>query len=655
MSRYGYVKVGAAVPPLRVADTKYNADEIVKMIRKAEERGIQVLVFPELSITGYTCGDLFHQSLLLEKAEEGLSHILQETAEVDMLFAVGLPVQKGNQKWNTLALCHKGKVLGVVPKVHLPNYSEFYEKRWFSSGENLPYDTLTLCGMEVPFGSELLFRNSKDERLTIGVEICEDLWSVVPPSSLHALAGATLLLNGSASNELVAKQDYRRALVEQQSARCMAGYVYISSGMGESTTDLVFGGSGFIAENGTILAEAERYSLEGELIETEIDLEYLQNIRTRNAGYMEGFGLKNLPQYRIIPFALEEEEEVRLTRPVDPFPFVPKEEGRRRERAREIIMIQSSGLMKRLIHTGLRRVVLGISGGLDSTLALLVSVWAFDRLQWSRDGIIAVTMPGFGTTDRTFRNATQLISALGVTGRNISIREASLLHFRDIGFDPSVHDTTYENVQARERTQILMDIANKEGGLVVGTGDLSELALGWATYNGDHMSMYGVNAGVPKTLVRYLIEWAAEEMARREAGEGRRIAAILRDIIATPISPELLPPTEEGRISQKTEEIIGDYDLNDFFLYHMIKGGFSPGKILLLAERAFAGRYGRKTILKQMKLFYRRFFTQQFKRSCLPDGVKVGSISLSPRGDWRMPSDAEGRLWIEEVDALEKM
>lgn len=655
MSRYGFIKVAAAVPRLQVADCTYNVAQMLAQIRQAEKEGVQVLAFPELSITGYTCADLFHQQWLLHQAEKGLGQLLQETGDVDLLFLAGLPVRAGNQIFNAVAVCQRGRILGVVPKIHLPNYSEFYEKRWFSSGAEATQETVRLCGQEVPFGPRLLFRNRSDERLVVAVEICEDLWVVIPPSSYHALAGATLLINASASNELVEKEEYRRALVQQQSARCMAGYIFTSAGLGESTTDLVFSGSAMIAENGRLLAEAQRFSLKEELVCTEIDLEYLQVNRRKNSGFMAPFFQDGKKDYRVIDFSLEEKEPpLPLTRPISPHPFIPANPQTRKERCREILMIQSAGLIKRLQHTGVRKVVVGISGGLDSTLALLVCLRAFDRLGMPREGIIAITMPGFGTTDRTYRNALQLMETLGVSRREISIREACLQHFRDIGVDPSVHDVTYENAQARERTQILMDVANKEGALVIGTGDLSELALGWATYNGDHMSMYAVNVGVPKTLVRHLIAWIAEEWAASPGEKERQAAAVLRDIMDTPISPELIPPDAEGTIRQKTEEIVGNYDLHDFFLYYMIKTGFSPAKIAYLAEHAFAGKYKRKAIIEQMREFYRRFFSQQFKRSCLPDGVKVGSISLSPRGDWRMPSDASARLWLDEVERLAK-
>ncbi|HHV98234.1 MAG TPA: NAD(+) synthase [Clostridiaceae bacterium] len=641
---YGFVRVAAAVPRLKVADCKYNSENIKEMINKADKLGIQFVVFPELSITAYTCGDLFHQQLLLEQAARQLGEILSGTGESDIVAIAGMPLMTDNQLFNCAVVMQKGRIIGVVPKEYIPGYSEFYEERWFAPGSNSFSTVINLCGQDVPFGQDLLFECEEDKRLCFGVEICEDLWVPIPPSSYQAIAGAVLLFNLSASNEVVGKYSYRKDLVKQQSGRCIAGYVMASSGVDESTTDVVFSGHAIIAENGELLAESERFKRQGSLIFADIDVERLISSRLKNTSFMSGVSNR---KFRRIAFNLKKMALEKVSRHIDPHPFVPSDEALRNKRCSEIFAIQTTGLAKRLEHTGAKHAVLGISGGLDSTMALLVTVKTFDLLNLPRENILAITMPGFGTTDVTYSNALKLISSMKVGFREINIKDACLKHFEDIGHDPDIHDTTYENVQARERTQILMDIANKIGGLVVGTGDLSELALGWATYNGDHMSMYSVNCGVPKTLIKYLVRWVAEN---EQDDETRRV---LLDIIDTPITPELLPPDASGRIKQKTEDIIGPYELHDFFLYHMVRYGASPKKILFLAKQAFQGIYTGETIAKWLDVFCRRFFSQQFKRSCLPDGPKVGTISLSPRGDWRMPSDAQARLWLEELKETE--
>jgi len=641
---YGFVRVAAAVPRLKVADCKYNSENIIEMINEADKLGVQFVVFPELSITAYTCGDLFHQQLLLEQAARQLGEILSGTRESDTVVIVGMPLMTDNQLFNCAVVIQKGRIIGVVPKEYIPGYSEFYEERWFAPGSNCFSNMINLCGQDVPFGLDLLFECEKDRRLCFGVEICEDLWVPIPPSSHQAIAGATLIFNLSASNEVVGKYSYRKDLVKQQSGRCIAGYIMSSSGVDESTTDVVFSGHAIIAENGELLAESERFKRQGNLIFSDIDVDKLISSRLKNTSFMSGASNR---QFRRIGFKLNKITLERVSRYVAPYPFVPSDESIRNNRCSEIFAIQTAGLAKRLEHTGMKHAVLGISGGLDSTMALLVTVKTFDLLNLPRENILAITMPGFGTTDVTYTNALKLIDSMKVGFREINIKDACLKHFADIGHDPVIHDTTYENVQARERTQILMDIANKMGGLVVGTGDLSELALGWATYNGDHMSMYSVNCGVPKTLIKYLVKWVAEN---EPDDETRRV---LLDIVATPITPELLPPDANGRIRQKTEDIIGPYELHDFFLYHMVRYGASPKKILFLAGQAFQDNYSRETIVKWLGVFCKRFFSQQFKRSCLPDGPKVGTISLSPRGDWRMPSDAQVRLWLEELKDIE--
>jgi len=642
--KYGFIRTGAAVPMLKVGDCRYNSDQIIGLIGRAEKEGVHILVFPELSITGYTCGDLFHQEVLLEDARTQLGRILNATKKTGVVALLGMPLGIDNQLFNCAVAIQRGRILGVVPKTFVPNYNEFYEQRWFASGKNAVNNTVFLCGQEVPFGSDLLFEDA-GENICFGVEVCEDLWVPVPPSAYQAMAGALLIFNLSASNEVIGKYEYRKELVRQQSAKCLAGYVYTSSGVNESTTDVVFGGHAMICEDGTLLNESKRFENDEQLIISDIDCQKLMNDRRKNTSFME-LWKESGKSFRKVKVELPEYKTEGLMRYVAPHPFVPSNEKSRDERCSEIFSIQTAALQKRIKHTGLNHAVIGISGGLDSTLALLVTAKAIDNLGIPRKNIIAVTMPGFGTTDVTYTNAMELMKSMNVDIREINIKDACIQHFKDIGHDPAVHDVTYENVQARERTQILMDIANKEGGLVIGTGDLSELALGWCTYNGDHMSMYSVNCSIPKTLVRYLVRWVADNVADERSGN------VLIKILETPISPELLPPDEKGNIRQKTEDIIGPYELHDFFMYHMLRYGATPKKIAFLAEKAFEGQYSKDTIKKWLTVFIKRFFSQQFKRSCLPDGPKVGTISLSPRGDWRMPSDAVANSWLSELEDL---
>ena len=635
--RDGFIRAAALTPKVRVADAKYNGAQIREMITKAAEEGIKVLVFPELCITGYTCGDLFSQKLLLDEAKKQLLHIAKHTTGLSLIAFVGLPIVFRGKLYNVAAAVSGGEVLGVVPKKNIPNYNEFYEKRYFTEGMEEPEDLELAEGVTVPIGTNLLFTCAQVPDLKIAAEICEDLWVPAPPSIRHALAGATVIANLSASDEITGKAGYRRDLVCGQSGRLYCGYIYASAGLGESTQDVVYAAHNMIAENGSILAESKRFTNEAAV--TDLDLERVMHDRIQKTT----FSFTD-EYYEEIPFDLEM-QETELVRTFDQSPFVPKNMADRNERCDEILNIQAYGLVKRLEHTNAKTAVIGISGGLDSTLALLVTVRAFDILGLPREGIQAITMPGFGTTDRTYDNAVSLIRDLGASFREISIRDAVTGHFKDIGHDIDNHDVTYENSQARERTQILMDVANQCGGMVIGTGDLSELALGWATYNGDHMSMYGVNGSIPKTLVRHLIRYYADTC------EDETLSAVLYDVLDTPVSPELLPP-KEGQISQVTEDIVGPYELHDFFLYQVLRFGFSPKKILRLTKIAFDGEYDDETILKWLKTFYRRFFSQQFKRSCLPDGPKVGSVAVSPRGDLRMPSDASSRLWLEELERL---
>lgn len=637
---FGFFKIGALSPRTCVADPVQNTAHALAALRQAHRQGVQLAVLPELFLSGYTCGDLFGQDALLDSCERALLELARQTQELDMAIVAGVPLRAKGFLYNCAAVLHRGRILGIVPKTYLPNYQEFYEKRWFVSGTQNRAEILRLAGMEIPFGN-LLFR--LEERAVLGIEICEDLWVPLPPSTQMALAGANVIVNLSASNEAVSKNDYRRAMLAQQSAKALCAYAYASAGVGESTTDLVFSGACTIAENGTILADAPRFQQEGSAAIACVDLERLLSQRRQNGSFPDNASLVPPPDYRVIDAPVGALKQEQIDRPFDRHPFVPDDPATRAERCREILSIQAAGLAKRLSHTGLSRLVLGISGGLDSTLALLVSVRAAELLGLPRQNILCVTMPGFGTTDRTYENAVELIRCLGASFREIGIREACLQHMADIGHDPNLHDITFENTQARERTQILMDLANKEGGLLVGTGDLSELALGWCTYNADHMSMYGVNCGVPKTLVRHLVAYFAGQA-------DAQTAAVLRAVLDTPVSPELLPPDESGEIAQKTEEKIGPYELHDFFLYHFLRFGTNPQKLLFLAGRAFGGQYSQQQLTDWLRLFFKRFFQSQFKRSCLPDGPKVGSVSLSPRGDWRMPSDAQASVWLNALD-----
>lgn len=634
----GFITVATATPQVVVADCEANAQAILACINEMAAAHAKVMVLPELCITGYTCSDLFWQTKLLDEAEAALSVIVEGSRQVDALIAVGMPLRVAGKLLNVAAMLCRGKVLGFVPKVNLPAYNEFYETRHFTSG-SADMGTVQFDGEEVPVGTNLLFSCENMADLCVATEICEDLWVPNPPSVHHALAGASVICNLSASDEMVGKGGYRRDLVAGQSARLVCAYLYATAGEGESTTDLVFGGQNLIAENGTVLAESATF--ENEINVATIDVQRLASERRR----MSTFPAADAGEYREISFALTE-EETKLVRFFDADPFVPSSADQLSDRCEEILNIQALGLKKRLAHTHAKSAVVGISGGLDSTLALLVTARAFDMLGLSRKGIVAVTMPGFGTTDRTYNNAVAMIKSLGATFKEVSIAKAVMQHFADIDHDASIHDVTYENSQARERTQILMDIANQANGLVIGTGDLSELALGWATYNGDHMSMYAVNASVPKTLVRHLVRHYADTRADAV------LAGVLYDVLDTPVSPELLPP-EDGAISQKTEDLVGPYELHDFFLYQMLRMCFPPAKIYRVAKEAFAGRYSNETILKWLRTFYWRFFSQQFKRSCLPDGPKVGSVAVSPRGDLRMPSDACASVWIKEVETLQ--
>ena len=642
--KYGFVNVAAAVPAVKVADVEYNVEQIESVIAQAEDRGVEILVFPELCITGYTCQDLFKEQLLLDHAEEGIVKLLDFTRKLNVIVIVGLPVVVNGLLYNCAAVLQGGTLLGIVPKYYLPNYGEFYEKRWFASAQDLNPTDIYFAGNPVHVSAEPLLFVTRDG-VKFGVEICEDVWAPTPPSNNLALAGADVIFNLSATDELIGKHKYLKSLLAQQSARMISGYVYSSCGFGESTQDVVYGGNAIIFENGRLLEEGDRFSLQPQLKMCQIDIEALHVERRTNTTFINA---QRGAHAREVFCKQTSERPFQLTRYVEPRPFIPKSENMQAD-CEEILNIQVMGLVKRLHHINGKSAVVGISGGLDSTLALLVTVKAFDKLGLDRKGIIGITMPGFGTTDRTYNNALKLMQTLGVTIREISIAQAVTQHFADINHDSAVHDITYENSQARERTQILMDVANQENAIVIGTGDLSELALGWATYNGDHMSMYGVNAGVPKTLIRYLVTYVAGEMA----------TDTLLDIVDTPISPELIPADEQGNIKQKTEDLVGPYELHDFFIYYFLRYGFGPKKIFLLAKRAFctpadgsAATYDEETIKKWLTTFCRRFFNQQFKRSCLPDGPKVGSISLSPRGDWRMPSDASSALWLKECNQL---
>ena len=641
--KYGFVKVASAIPQVKVADCKFNAQQIDAQIAIADGKGVQIIVFPELCITGYTCADLFGQSLLREEAEIALMQIMNNTRQMDIISIIGMPIMVNASLMNCAVVIQRGRILGIVPKTYLPDYKEHNEQRWFSSASELAEtSSVRLCGQTVPFGTHLIFDTSD---ANFGIEIGEDLWAAIPPSSTLALKGADILFNLSANTESISKHDYLLSLIKQQSARCLAGYVMSSCGFGESSTDAVFGGNGVIVENGNLLALSERFSLKEQLIISEIDVEHLRNDRMMNTSFSTNKANISTRAYLHIPTESVNPRELSLTRSIESHPFIPQGEELNK-RCEEVFAIQVMGLAKRLAHINCNKAVVGISGGLDSTLALLVCAKTFDKLGFSRKGIIGITMPGFGTTDRTYNNALNLMSSLGITIKEISIKDACIQHFKDIEHDMTVHDVTYENSQARERTQILMDYANKVNALVIGTGDLSELALGWATYNGDHMSMYGVNASIPKTLVKHLVAWIAQNGVDYESRN------TLLDIVDTPISPELIPADEQGNIKQKTEDLVGPYELHDFFIYHFLRSGFRPSKIFYLANIAFRGEYDEETIKKWLTTFCRRFFQQQFKRSCLPDGTKVGSVGLSPRGDWKMPSDACATLWLKECEEL---
>ncbi len=637
---YGFVKTAAVTPKIKVADVAHNGAEIEKLMREASENGAQIIVFPELCITGYTCGDLFSQELLISASRKELERLVKVSEEVPGLMMVGLPWEHRGKLYNVAAVFENGQMLGIVPKMYLPNSAEFYEARNFTPGKS-GYEYIDFEGELVPFGTSLLFTCENMKGLTVAAEICEDLWTAAPPSVSHALHGATVIANLSASNETTGKSEYRRQLVAGQSARLYCAYIYASAGEGESTTDLVFSGHNLIAEDGSVLAESEKYK--SGITYAEIDVEHLVGDRRRSTTFVTLDPVDG--NYLEVDFELRE-VPLMLTRTINPSPFVPQGKHQWEQRCEEILEIQAMGLKKRLEHTNCNHAVIGISGGLDSTLALLVTALAFDVLGKPRSCITAVTMPCFGTTDRTYRNACELTRRLGAELREVDIKNAVRTHFADIGQDETKHDVTFENSQARERTQVLMDIANQMGGMVIGTGDMSELALGWATYNGDHMSMYGVNGSVPKTLVRHLVRYYAESC------KDEKLAEILLDVLDTPVSPELLPP-KDGEIAQKTEDIVGPYELHDFFMYYILRFGFSPAKIYLLAQAAFAGEYDKETIKKWLHTFYRRFFAQQFKRSCLPDGPKVGSVGVSPRGDLRMPSDACAALWLAEMETLD--
>mgnify|MGYP002620997408 CR=1 FL=1 len=656
--KHGFFTVASAIPSVRVADVQYNVNEMEAMIAQAEGQGVEVIVFPELSLTGYSCQDLLRQQLLLDKAEEALLMLLDFTRKLDIICIVGLPVRIDSLLYNCAAVVQQGTLLGLVPKTYLPNYSEFYEKRWFASSTTLrPQSGSAAAGKTVYLaGSPVRVTHAPQvfttaDGVRFGIEICEDLWAPLPPSNQLAVAGADVIFNLSATNELSGKHQYLMSLIRQQSARTISGYVYSSCGFGESTQDVVYGGNAIVVENGRVLCEAERFSFQPQIRVAQIDIDLLRAERQNNTTFRTAVE-QSEPAVEISCKAVQQ-REFRLTRQFDPHPFIPADDVKD-QACREILDIQVAGLAKRLQHTGCRHVVIGISGGLDSTLALLVTVMAFRKMGLDLKGIVGVTMPGLGTSSRTHDNADKEMQLLGITAREISIAKAVAQHFEDIGHDPSQHDVTYENAQARERTQILMDVANQVGGLVIGTGDLSELALGWATYNGDHMSMYGVNAGVPKTLIQHLVRYVAFNLASLHFNLAvpSQLSQVLLDVVETPISPELTPTSAEGSIAQKTEDLVGPYELHDFFLFYMLRYGYSPRKLFMLAQRAFGQKYNDETLKHWLTTFCRRFFAQQFKRSCLPDGPKVGSVSLSPRGDWRMPSDACSTLWLKECESL---
>lgn len=638
MNEYGYVKVGASTLELKVSDTIYNVQMIKKQIDEAVNKNIQIISFPELSITGYTCGDLFNQDILIDKSYEGLKDLVDYSKDKMIVIIVGSPIKCENKLYNCAVVINNGKILGIVPKTYIPNYNEFYEMRWFKSSNDLKIKEINLFNEIVPIGVDLIFTSKLDDELKFGVEICEDVWGLYPKSNDYASSGASIIFNLSASNETIGKYDFRKELIKMQSVKTISGYVYSSSGINESSTDLLFSGSSLIYENGKILSENNRFDFNSNLIYSDIDIKRLVNDRRKNTSFISNTD----KEYRNIYFTTSKNNFI--SRKYSKYPFVPSNEDKREERCKEIINIQSSALAKRLKHTNIKKCVIGVSGGLDSTLAFLVIKKAFEKLKIDNKNIIAVTMPGFGTTNRTYENALDLIKINNATLKKIDIKKACLVHYSDIDQDINNHDITYENAQARERTKILMDIANKENALVIGTGDLSELALGWCTYNGDHMSMYSVNSSIPKTLVKYLVKYIADTDKKNKK--------VLYDILSTPISPELLPADEKGNIKQITEDKIGPYILHDFYLYHFFRYGASPKKIYMLAVNTFENEYSKEEILKWLKVFIKRFFTQQFKRSCMPDGVKVGSISLSPRGDLRMPSDASYNIWIKELEEI---
>ena len=638
MNEYGYVKVGASTLELKVSDTIYNVQMIKKQIDEAVNKNIQIISFPELSITGYTCGDLFNQDILIDKSYEGLKDLVDYSKDKMIVIIVGSPIKCENKLYNCAVVINNGKILGIVPKTYIPNYNEFYEMRWFKSSNDLKIKEINLFNEFVPIGVDLIFTSKLDDELKFGVEICEDVWSLYPKSNDYASSGASIIFNLSASNETIGKYDFRKELIKMQSIKTISGYVYSSSGINESSTDLLFSGSSLIYENGKLLSENNRFDFNSNLIYSDVDIKRLVNDRRKNTSFISNTD----KEYRNIYFTTSKNNLI--SRKYSKYPFVPSNEDKREERCKEIINIQSSALAKRLKHTNIKKCVIGVSGGLDSTLAFLVIKKAFEKLKIDNKNIIAVTMPGFGTTNRTYENALDLIKINNATLKEIDIKKACLVHYSDIDQDINNHDITYENAQARERTKILMDIANKENALVIGTGDLSELALGWCTYNGDHMSMYSVNSSIPKTLVKYLVKYIADTDKKNKK--------VLYDILSTPISPELLPADEEGNIKQITEDKIGPYILHDFYLYHFFRYGASPKKIYMLAVNTFENEYSKEEILKWLKVFIKRFFTQQFKRSCMPDGVKVGSISLSPRGDLRMPSDASYNIWIKELEEI---
>ena len=638
MNEYGYVKVGASTLELKVSDTIYNVQMIKKQIDEAVNKNIQIISFPELSITGYTCGDLFNQDILIDKSYEGLKDLVDYSKDKMIVIIVGAPIKCENKLYNCAVVINNGKILGIVPKTYIPNYNEFYEMRWFKSSNDLKIKEINLFNEIVPIGVDLIFTSKLDDELKFGVEICEDVWSLYPKSNDYASSGASIIFNLSASNETIGKYDFRKELIKMQSIKTISGYVYSSSGINESSTDLLFSGSSLIYENGKLLSENNRFDFNSNLIYSDIDIKRLVNDRRKNTSFISNTD----KEYRNIYFTTSKNNLI--SRKYSKYPFVPSNEDKREERCKEIINIQSSALAKRLKHTNIKKCVIGVSGGLDSTLAFLVIKKAFEKLKIDNKNIIAVTMPGFGTTNRTYENALDLIKINNATLKEIDIKKACLVHYSDIDQDINNHDITYENAQARERTKILMDIANKENALVIGTGDLSELALGWCTYNGDHMSMYSVNSSIPKTLVKYLVKYIADTDKKNKK--------VLYDILSTPISPELLPADEKGNIKQITEDKIGPYILHDFYLYHFFRYGASPKKIYMLAVNTFENEYSKEEILKWLKVFIKRFFTQQFKRSCMPDGVKVGSISLSPRGDLRMPSDASYNIWIKELEEI---